>query len=338
MITAIEINNLTKRFPRSTGYLDLLPGSIRERQWITAVQDVSLDIKDGELFGLLGPNGAGKTTLIKMLCTLILPTSGKATCYGYDVVKEEQKVKETVGFISAEERSFYWRLTGRQNLEFYASLYHMPAQKRRQRIAELLSLVGLTEQANRRFHTYSTGMRQKLAIARGLLNNPKLLFVDEPTKGLDPVSAQGIRRFLREKVVGHGRTVVLATHQMAEAEQICDRLAILNLGRVIALGSVADLRAVFQGQDRCRLEIRSLADSLLPKLKLVPGVAWCSQPDQANGVVSLEILLSDRRLALPELMRLIVQSGGEVCDCTITEAPLEEILASALGRTSQEAA
>jgi ABC-2 type transport system ATP-binding protein len=334
---AIETKKLTKRFPRSIGYMDLLPKFIRKRQWIHAVQDVSLDIKDGELFGLLGPNGAGKTTLMKMLCTLILPTSGRATCYGYDVVRDEQRVKQTVGFVSTEERSFYWRLTGRQNLEFYASLYHIPARKMRQRITELLSLVDLTEHADRRFDSYSTGMRQKLAIARGLLNNPGLLFVDEPTKSLDPVSAQSVREFLREKVVGAGRTVILATHQMAEAEQLCDRLAIMNLGRVIAVGSIKELRAVFQTQEKCQLEVRNLADSLLARLHLIPGIAYCYQPNQSNGVTNLEILLSDRRAALPEVMRLIVESGGDIFGCSIIEATLEEILASALRRTNQEA-
>jgi ABC-2 type transport system ATP-binding protein len=337
MTLAIEVRNLTKRFHRSTGYMDLLPSSIRKRQWITAVQDVSLEIKDGELFGLLGPNGAGKTTLIKMLCTLILPTSGRAACYGYDVVREEQRVREMVGLVSADERSFYWRLTGRQNLEFYAALYHMPAQQMRERIDELLSLVGLAEDAERRFHHYSTGMRQKLAIARGLLNNPKLLFVDEPTKGLDPVSAQSVQDFLREKVAGVGRTVIMATHQMTEAEQLCDRVAILDRGRIIALGSVAELRAVFQGQDKCQLEIRNLPDSLLTKLPLVPGVAWCGELHRRNGVTSLEIILSDRKSALPEVLRLIVENGGDVYDCNITEAPLGEILTSALNKTNQEA-
>ncbi len=328
MTVAVETYGLSKRFPRSSGYLELLPGFIRKTQWIKAVDGVSLSIEDGELLGLLGPNGAGKTTLMKMLCTLILPTSGRASCYGYDVVKDEQHVKEIVGFIGAEERSFYWRLTGRENLEFYASLYHMP--KRRQRIDELLTLVGLTEQANRRFHTYSTGMRQRLAIARGLLNNPRLLFIDEPTKGLDSLAAQGIRQFLREEVAQAGRTVVLATHNITEAQQLCHRLAILNSGRVIAVGSIAELRRIFQRHDRCQLQVRNFSDGLPAKLGVIPGVASCGQPYQHNGSTTMEMILSDRRLALPEVMRSIVDEGGDVCDCSITEATLEEILRAAL--------
>jgi ABC-2 type transport system ATP-binding protein len=302
------------------------------------VQDVNLSIRDGELFGLLGPNGAGKTTLMKMLCTLVLPTTGKAACYSYDIVADEQKIKGIVGFITAEERSFYWRLTGRQNLEFYAALYHQPADKARQRIDELLSMVGLSEHADRRFHSYSTGMRQKLAIARGLLNNPRLLFVDEPTRGLDPISAQSIRNLLRERIAGEGRTVVLATHQMAEAQQLCDRLAIMNRGRIIALGTVAELRAVFRKQDKCRLEVGDFTGSLLATLQNVPGVTWCGEPTQNNGTTSLECLISDRKAALPELTRLIVTGGGHIYDCQINEPPLEEILASALDIEEKEAA
>ena len=271
-----------------------------------------------------------------MLCTLILPTSGTASCYGYDVVKEEQRVKEMVGYVSAEERSFYWRLTGRQNLGFYASLYHMPAGQIRERVDELLSLVGLTEQADRRFSSYSTGMRQRLAIARGLLNNPKLLFFDEPTKGLDPVSAKGVREFLREKIARPGRTVILATHQMAEAQQLCDRVAIMDHGQFVAVGSIAELRARFQRQDKCRLEIRNLPDGLLDRLKSVPGVVWCGQSGHGNGVASLELILSNRGLALPEVMRLVVASGGDIFYCNILEASLEEILTSALHKTNLE--
>ena len=337
MTTAVRTDRLCKRFPRSTGYKDLLPAFVRKREWINAVQDVDLDIQRGEIFGLLGPNGAGKTTLMKMLCTLVLPTSGTAACYSRDIVKDAQRVKEMVGFISAEERSFYWRLSGRQNLEFFSSLYKIPSRQARQHINELLALVGLSEHADRRFYTYSTGMRQRLSIARGLLNNPRLLFIDEPTKGLDPVSAQGIRQFLREEVIGPGRTAILATHQMAEAEELCGRLAIMNRGRVIANGSIGELRRTFHRQDKCRLEVRNLDDGLPAQLRLIAGVASCSQPLRENGLAHLEIMLSDRRAALPYVTSLIIKSGGDVCDCNIAEAPLEDILTSALSAASREA-
>lgn len=336
MTGAIKITNLTKRFTRTSGYLDLLPGFIRKRQYITAVRDASLEIKAGEFFGLLGPNGAGKTTLIKMLCTLILPTTGTASCDGHDVIKGEQKVKETVGLISAEERSFYWRLTGRQNLEFYASLHKLPGSTARERINELLALVGLTADADRRFQTYSTGMRQRLAIARGLLNNPRILFIDEPTKGLDPITAKNVREFLRNKLATDGRTIILATHFMAEAQELCDRVAIMNRGRIVTVGTIPELRTIFQKQDKCRLVVKNCASDLPHRINSLPGVAWCGQPARHNGTISWELFLSDRKLAVPELMRLIVTDGGDVCDCNITEASLEEILVTALNQSNQE--
>ena len=205
MNNAIIIKNIFKKFPKTSGYRDLLP--FRKREWTEAVKDISLDIKEGEFFGMLGPNGAGKTTLIKMLCCLVLPNSGTASVFGSDIIKNEQKVKETVGLVSAEERSFFWRITGRENLEFYAALYNIPRHTVSRRINELLELVGLAEDGDKRFQSYSTGMRQKLAIARGLLSEPRLLFVDEPTRSLDPVSAQAVRRFLKEKIAAAGKTI-----------------------------------------------------------------------------------------------------------------------------------
>jgi ABC-2 type transport system ATP-binding protein len=327
--------NLTKKFSRSAGFADLLPQFVRKRPWLTAVNDVSLEIKEGEFFGLLGPNGAGKTTLIKMLSTLITPTSGAAFCGGHDVVKEEQMVKKTIGLISAEERSFYWRLTGRENLEFYASLYNLSGAARRARIDELLGLVGLASEADRRFQTYSTGMRQRLAIARGLLSNPKILFVDEPTKALDPVSARTVREFLRQKLAAAGRTIILATHQLTEAQELCDRVAIMNRGRIVACGTVPQLRAVFQRQDKCALLVKNLAPGVLDIINGLPGVSWCGQPVRHNGTVRLELFLADRQMALPDLVKSIVASGGEVCDFNVTEASLEEIFVSALDRSEE---
>jgi ABC-2 type transport system ATP-binding protein len=330
-MVVIKTDNLTKRFPRSTGYRDLLPRFVRQRQWVTAVDGLSLEVKEGELLGLLGPNGAGKTTLMKMLCTLVLPTSGTATVNGHDVVRDEQAVKELVGLISAEERSFYWRLTARQNLEFYASLYKLPRRKVRERTEELLTLVGLSDDADVRFHGYSSGMRQRLAIARGLLSEPRVLFIDEPTRSLDPVSARDVRAFLREKVVSNGKTAVLATHNMKEAEQLCDRLVIMNHGRVVAVGSIQEIRALFRGQEGCELEVKGLSPALLEQLRLVDGVMDCEKTAQEDGISHLRLMLLDRSTALPEVLQRIVFLGGEVCNCRLSDLPLEDIFVSAVG-------
>lgn len=328
MGVAIHVVNLTKRFPRTSRYRDLLPW--QKRELVTAVEDLNLNIAEGELFGLLGPNGAGKTTLIKILCCLILPTSGTAWVFSHNVRKEEQAVRELVGLASADERSFYWRLTGRQNLEFYASLYRVPRRQIEQRIEEVLDKVGLASEADARFQNYSTGMRQKLAIARCLLSQPRVLFVDEPTRSLDPLSAQAVRSLLREEVDRAGRTVVFATHNMEEAEAICDRVAILNRGHLIASGSMPELRSLFQRHQRCELEIRYPPDGLIDRLLLTNGVLDYHRTPQSNGVLHLELTLSNRETVLPQVLQLIVQGGGEVCDCRLTEVPLEEIFVHAV--------
>jgi ABC-2 type transport system ATP-binding protein len=331
MSAAISTINLTKRFPRTSGYRDLLP--FRERKWVTAVEDISLDIEEGELFGLLGPNGAGKTTLIKLLCCLVFPNSGTARVFGHDILKDEQAVKKLVGLVSAEERSFFWRITARENMRFFASLYRLSGRQSKERINELLNLVGLADEGDIRFQNYSTGMRQKLAIARGLLSEPRVLFVDEPTRSLDPVSAQAVRSFLKEKVAGEGKTVVLATHNLNEAEQLCDRLAIIHHGQVIALGSVQELRSLFQTYDGCELQVRHFSEAILTLLRLIDGVHDCNITNQHDGLSGLELRISNRSTVLPQVLQLMVHSGVEVCDCQIKELPLDEIFAQALQRS-----
>ncbi|OGO31816.1 MAG: hypothetical protein A2Z29_08430 [Chloroflexi bacterium RBG_16_56_11] len=326
-MNAIGTFNLTKKYSRTAGYRDLLP--FRQKQWVVAAENISLEIEEGEFFGLLGPNGAGKTTLIKLLCCLVLPTSGTAQIFGHDVVKKEHVVKKLVGLVSAEERSFYWRLTGRENLRFFASLYSLPGKIADKRIDELLKLVELTDKADVRFQNYSTGMRQKMAIARGLLREPRVLFVDEPTRSLDPVSAQAVRRFLKERVAGEGKTVVLATHNLNEAEQLCDRLAIMARGNIKALGSVKELRSLFQKQEKCELQVRHFSESIISELGRIEGVLDC-QASRHNGVMDLEFRIVDRATVLPRLLETMIGHGVEVCNCQLTELPLDEIFIHAL--------
>ncbi|MDD5289344.1 MAG: ABC transporter ATP-binding protein, partial [Dehalococcoidales bacterium] len=299
------------------------------KQWVTAVDDVSLDVEEGEFFGLLGANGAGKTTLIKMLCCLVLPNSGKAEILGHDILKKESEVKKLVGLVSSEERSFYWRLTGRENLEFFAALYHMSKQQGNKRIDELLEMLGLSEKADIRFQNYSTGMRQKLAIARGLLSEPRVLFVDEPTRSLDPISAQAVRKFFK-RIAGEGKTVVLATHNLNEAEQLCNRVAIMTKGQVKALGTMQELRSVFQKQERCQLQVRHFSEEIVPQLTRIDGVFACRPVYRLDGMADLEIMISDRVTVLPQLLQILVKNNIEVCDCQLKNLPLEDIFVQAL--------
>ncbi|MBE0428418.1 MAG: ABC transporter ATP-binding protein [Thermoleophilia bacterium] len=237
--TVIQTNKLTKQFIKWRGLSS--PRHPFEKKIFTAVRDVNIEVRRGEIFGLLGPNGAGKTTLTKMMCTLILPSSGSATIAGYDLVRQQEKVKASIALVSSEERSFYWRLTGRQNLEFFAALRGISREKAARRIPEVLDQVGITEAANRRFQEYSTGMKQRLGLARGLLADPEIFFMDEPTKGLDPLATKHIHDFIRENLAARGKTVFLATHHLAEAEHVCDRVGIMYDGEMKAHGQVDEL-------------------------------------------------------------------------------------------------
>ena len=229
---AIIACNLTKRFPvpRRWGERVLRPFHYC---WTTALDGVNLEIRQGEVFGILGPNGAGKTTLLKILCTLLLPTDGRATVGGHDVVKAPRRVRQAVGYCLDTERSFYYRLTGIQNLAFFATLNNLGAREASARIVETLGMLGLNGAANQPFMTYSKGMQQKLGLARALLTDPAVLLLDEPTKSLDPGAATELRRFLRDALAeGLGKTILLVTHSLEEARECCDRVAIMDQGRI----------------------------------------------------------------------------------------------------------
>lgn len=237
--TVLQTSNLTKEFTKLRGLSS--PRNFFDKVTFTAVRGVTLSVQRGEIFGLLGPNGAGKTTLTKILCTLILPSSGDANICGYDLAREQGKVKSSIALISSEERSFYWRLTGLKNLQFFAALYGLPGSVADKRIPEVLKIVGMTDASNRRFQEYSTGMKQRMALARGLLADPEIFFMDEPTKGLDPVAVKDLHGLIRDELTAQGKTVILATHHLAEAEQVCDRVGIMHGGKMRAVGSVREL-------------------------------------------------------------------------------------------------
>lgn len=331
MPPAIETSELTKRFRRLQTYRDLVLYPWRRAEHL-AVDRVSLTVEPGEVFGVLGQNGAGKTTLIRMLSTLLVPSSGRAVVAGRDVVRDPRGVRGVIGLVSGEERSFYWRLTGRQNLEFFAALAHVPADVAGRRIDDLIRRLGLADHADRPFAVYSTGLRQKLAIARGLLSEPEILFMDEPTRSLDPISARSIRNFVAEHVVGElGRTVILATHSMTEAEELCDRLVFVQSGRVVAAGTVPELRRAIGYGIRCELRLGSMPASLPGALHGLPGVLSVGGPGadpgapDLDGIVTLRLSLGEEPGVLAAVLRTAVLSGAAVHGCDTREASLEEI-------------
>lgn len=231
----IEVHNLKRTYETKKNFWT------RKRTKVEAVRGIDFEVKKGEIFGLLGENGAGKTTTIKMMITLLTPTSGECKVLGYDTAREERQVRKRINFIFGGEMGVYRRLSARDNLRYFANLYKIPQEQKEQRINELLELVGLTDAADRLVETYSKGMTQRVQIARGLINNPEIIFMDEPTVGLDPVGAQMLRDIIR-KLKAEGRTIVLTTHYMFEADELCDQIAIMKKGRIIAKGTSEELK------------------------------------------------------------------------------------------------
>ncbi len=248
-------------------------GGIRRRSGreIEAVRGLDLTVERGELFGLLGPNGAGKTTTIKMLITLLLPTSGTARVLGHDVVKDVREVRRRVGYVFGGDRGLYERLSGLDNLRYFAELYAVSPRTQRARIAELIELVGLTGRENERVEGYSRGMRQRLHIARGLLHKPDVLFLDEPSIGIDPVGARELRRTVAT-LRDQGTTIMLTTHYMFEADELCDRIAVIAHGELVALGTPAELKAMVRGGSVLEVEVFGASDTAIDTVRAVAGI------------------------------------------------------------------
>jgi len=251
---AVLTEDLSKRFRSRRGVLSMLRHPWRPGGRVTALDRVSLEVRQGEVFGLLGPNGAGKTTLLKVLACLVVPDEGRARVNGSDIDGDEIGVKRSIGYVTSDERSFYWRLTGAQNLTFFARLFHVAAGEIPSRVSRLLERVGLSDKAHEPFSAYSSGMKQRLSIARALLHDPPVLFLDEPTRSLDPMTARHIRRFIRDELVGaDGKTILLATHNLQEAADLCHRMAILSRARLHRVGRLDEFRALFAADRIYRL-------------------------------------------------------------------------------------
>lgn len=242
---SIKVTGLTKQFFPSRVIYTALLHPFEKLRSILAINDITFEVREGEFIYLVGPNGAGKTTLIKIMSCLVLPTSGRAMVNGHDVVKDESRVKASIGLISGDERSFYWRLTLRQNLVFFAALYNLSSVQARTRIEGIANFLDITSYLGRRFQECSTGIKQRLAIARALINNPPVLLMDEPTKSLDPITARNLRNFIKDRLVREQKkTVVFVTHNLSEVENFADRIVIMCKGKIKACGTITELRQV----------------------------------------------------------------------------------------------
>jgi ABC-2 type transport system ATP-binding protein len=278
-----------------------------------ALSDINLEIAPGEFFGLFGPNGAGKTTLIRVLTTLILPTSGSAAIYGHDVVKQAGLARAHLGLVFSNENSFYGRLTGRQNLEFFAALQNLSRAAARAQIDALLELFDLTSAGGTPFQFYSTGMRQKLNVARALLHDPPVLFLDEPTKGMDALTAETLRRLLREELVQRRRkTVLLTTHDLQEMEALCDRVAILDGGRLRGVGAPAALIQEASASVVYRLELAGEAAGLVEDLTRLAGVRSVVVVTRSPSSLVLDLALDEAPAPETALFQAVAAHGARV--------------------------
>lgn len=328
---AVVLDGLTKSFTKQRGYRAMLTRQARES--VHALSNVSCEVKAGEFFGLLGENGAGKTTLFKILATLVIPDSGTATISGFDVLESPARVREVLAPVIADERSLNWRLSARENMRLFASLHGLRGAEATRRIEELLALVNLVEATDRQVSGFSSGMKQRLLVARTLLARPSVLLLDEPTRSLDPISARSFRRFLREDVaLAQGCTVLLATHNAEEAFELCDRVGVLHRGRLVATGATSDL-AREVGEDRFALWLRPANKSAVDAL-VARGVIRDAKPfsDEGDGWSRVECDLRGGLDGAAEAIAFLAQSGVSVGRCEPVKLSLADLLERVLAR------
>ncbi len=314
---AVLVDHVVKSFPKKRPLADIARRPFAWGEKVPALRGVSFAIPHGNLVGLLGPNGAGKTTLLKILCGLVLPDGGRAEVLG--VPAGSNALASVLGLVHGEERSFYWRLTARENLQFFARLHHMTGRARTERVDELLRRVKLDKDADRRFGDFSSGMRQRLAIARALLADPPVLLMDEPTRSLDPVSAGEQRDWIRDELHGRlGKTVLIATHNLREAESLCDRVVVIARGEVRADAAPQELRRRGLGGVVYALRWRGSAPDAWRAGTLVEALP--AQDGTAGALVRL-----DAEDGLDALVEELRAAGGRLVSCAPEEADLETI-------------
>jgi len=300
-----------------------------------ALDGISLEVREGELFGLLGPNGAGKTTLIKILTTLLLPTSGRVLVAGFDVTREAYHIRERISMVAGGENSGYGILNVQENLWMFSQFYGVPNRVARPRITELLGVVGLADHAKMKIHALSTGMRQKMNFARGFVSDPSIPFLDEPTLGLDVNASRDIRAFIKSWVRKPGKTVVLTTHYMAEADELCDRVAIINRGKILACDTPANLKKTVQRDVVFHIDLAGIFDQI-EALRALPGVRnITSHQDATKNVTNLKVNLKEEP-AVAKVIETVSQNGSRLLCLTKCEPSLEDVFVHLVGKSLEE--
>lgn len=320
-MNSIEVNHLRRVYKSTIG---VIRRTVKE---IVAVEDISFAIKEGELFGLLGPNGAGKTTTVKVLATLLIPDAGTVQVKGLDIVKDAQEVRQIIGFIFGGERGLYWRLSAIDNLRYFASLYHVDPDVSKKRIPYLLDLVGLEGRGNERVQGYSRGMKQRLHVARTLLHDPEILFLDEPTIGLDPVGAREFRGVIRN-LQSENKTILLTTHYMFEADSLCERIAVIDQGRIVALDTPSALKEHVSDLSVVEVETFGVPEAIVNAIRSLGFVDALSVEEQGQR----QRLLIQTPLgaeAVPDVMAAL--DGLRVGRVTVREPTLEDAYVRLVG-------
>ncbi|MCJ7568604.1 MAG: ABC transporter ATP-binding protein [Anaerolineales bacterium] len=320
-MNTIEVRDLRRIYKTTIGVIR------RKIKEVVAVDGITFDVHRGELFGLLGPNGAGKTTTIKMLTTLLIPTGGTAHILGYDVVDQAQAIRSRIGFIFGGERGLYWRLSGIDNLRYFASLYHVDPEATTKRIPQLLELVGLTDRGEEKVEGYSRGMKQRLHIARTLLHDPEILFLDEPTMGLDPVGGREIRQVIRN-LQSEKKTILLTTHYMFEADALCERVAVIDQGRIVALDSPEALKQVVSDLSVIEIEVFGVPEEILDQIRNLPFVDTVSVED-LDQKQALHVHSAQGSEAVPSLLASL--ESVRVGKVTVREPTLEDAYVRLVG-------
>jgi ABC-2 type transport system ATP-binding protein len=314
---SITVKNLSKKFK------DVL-----------AVDNISFNVKAGELFGFLGPNGAGKTTTINMLSTLIRPGSGDARVMGFDIKKQRDHVRKSIGVVF-QEPALDSRLTGRENLEFHAMMYSMNKSDRNARIKEVLELVELTEKAGKKVETYSGGMKRRLEIARGLMHRPSVLFLDEPTIGLDSQTRRHIWDYIKKLNRETGITMMLTTHYMEEADYLCDRILIIDYGKIVALDTPSNLKNILGG-DVVDLEINGIKGACTPLLPELEKLDWIRTIKEHE--CSLSLTMNSGETRIPQLVSIAGRLNIEISSINLHKPSLDDVFIHFTGKTIREQA
>ncbi len=324
----IVLDNVVKKFKRGKG--------LRKR-YITACDHVSFTIEQGELFGLLGPNGAGKTTLVRCLATLLIPDEGKITIFGKDIIYQSMEARQQIGLLTSGERTLYWKLTGKDNLKFFAALYGLAGKERDKRIDYLMELLELKDVETERVEKYSSGMKQKISLARALLHDPKILLLDEPTLGLDPQFSRFIRGFIKDELVGKdGKTVLLTTHYMDEADELCERIAFINKGKIVNIKTPDEYKDEIPHTEvlelRCQGNVNE--EKLRTALSSIKSIEKVSLMNKENNL-DLKVIASRVESILSDVIEL-VRGEAKILAIDVKEPTLEDVFIYLTGTSLKE--